>query len=218
MHAIELLARAIPESEREPLPGPVTAGLCAVTGASGPCVERKHLLSKSFTNGDRLACPGSSLVSVAAWWALKYRPERASSWWCDGRECRRLNRAALRALVLEGSPAAPWAGYLTTSYKKHGSLRAPVNAGPHGVWLYEETLCDASRPDDVRATYARLLAAQAAGISRPLLEELDPGPAQLAKIGVATWLAFEAWARPCYRGGLYRLCVYCLPTAEERAA
>ncbi|MGH8019573.1 MAG: hypothetical protein ACREIA_15090, partial [Opitutaceae bacterium] len=193
MTTIDLIAAALPPESPPETP---REGVCCVTGETGPTIARAHALKPSFTNLDLLRAPRSDRASVAAWRVLNHAPVRQSLWLCDGRELRLLKRTDVRPLVLEGVPGAyPWAGYATTSYKKHGALRAPVNTGSSQRWLFEMRVVDCSDRAAVAATWARLRAAQQAGIPRPLIECLDVSPGHMARIGWRAWREFEAWAR-----------------------
>lgn len=216
VHAVDLIAAALPALEREPLPCAPLPGVCCVTGASVETLPRKLLLGPSFTDGALLAAPDSDRVGLPAWWALKHRWERQSHWWCDGERFERLGRAGVRARVLDLPGARPWCGYATTSWKKHGALRAPVNAPGQAVWLWETERVDVL---DCGEIYARLLDMSAAGVWRSGIESLICPAHVIAKtVGVTGWLAFERWARPRYRSAAYRFCVWLLPSAAELAA
>lgn len=215
MTAIDLIAGALPS---ETPPEEPTPGLCCVTGAECATIARKHVVKPSFTNLDLLRAPQSDRAGVAAWRVLNHAPARQSLWWCDGHELRLLKRVDVRALVLDGVTASQWCGYATTSYKKHGALRAPVNSGARQLWLYEMLVVDCSDRDQVAETWARLRTAQDAGIPRPLIEALDIAPAYMAKIGWRIWRDFEAWARPRMKSPLYQFLTYLLPSQEELKA
>lgn len=128
---------------------------------------------------------------------------------------RRLTRAGVRAAVLGDTPAAPWAGYATTSYKKHGAILAPVNGPGRAVWQWDDIRVDCSNTAEVHAVWARLRAAQDMGLTRPVIETLECPAWLAARVGLARWLAFEAWARQRYASPLYRFLAYLLPSQEE---
>jgi len=213
MTAIDLIAAALPP---ESPPETTVDGVCCVTGATGATVHRKHVIKPSFTNLDLLRAPDSDRAGVAAWRALTYKWERMSSWACNGEMFERLDRKSVRERVLSRDEIAlPCAYYATTSYKKHGALLAPVNHPGRRVWLFETRLVDCSDMEAVSDTWARLRAAQDAGIPRPLIEHLDIAPGYMAKIGWRVWREFEAWARPRMRSTLYEFLTYLLPSQEE---
>jgi len=211
--AIDLIAAALPPVEP---PEPALPGVCCVTGAIERTVSRALVIKPSFTNLDLLRAPDSGRAGLPAWRALNHNAERKSSWICDGRAFEPLDRKGVRARVLDPAPAdRPTACYATTSYKKHGALRAPVNAPGRRVWLFETRLVDCSDPAAVADTWARLRAAQDAGIPRPLIEHLDISPGYMSRIGWRLWTTFEAWARPRIRSPLYEFLTYLLPSQEE---
>ena len=215
MHAVDLISAALPEVE---LPAAPVPGVCCVTGTTGPCLPRSALLSKTFTNLDLLRAPESRLVGVPAFRALTHKWERMSSWLCDGETFERLDRQGVRARVIAGEYPARWAAYATTSYKKHGSLWTPVNAGRQRSWRFEGQTVDCSDHERLTAIWTRLNAELRAGISRPVLETLEPSPFTFAAVGIDHWMQFERWARPLFRGALYAFLCYLLPSAEELKA
>jgi len=215
VNAIDMIAAAVPVGEFRALPCPPHNGICAITGNAGPCIPRKHLLTKSFTNHDLLAAPSSPDVGVAAFRALRYNPERMSSWLCTGESFRKLRRVEVRPLVLAGVEADVWAGYITTSYHKHGSLRTPVNHGSRAVWLFEMRLVDCTDRERVNAWYDVMNEALHNGIGRMTIESLSPPPGVLKAIGLARWQEFYAWAQPKHRSALYALLTYLMPSQEE---
>jgi hypothetical protein len=212
MTAIDLIAAALPPESPPETP---EEGVCCVTGATCATVHRKHVIKPSFTNLDLLRAPDSDRAGVAAWRVMNHTPARQSLWLCDGTERQLLKRMDARALVLGGVDAAQWAGYVTTSYKKHGALRAPVNSGGRQVWLFEMRVVDCSARADVADAWARLRAAQDAGIPRPLIEHLDIAPGYMGKIGWRVWREFDTWARPRMHSPLYDFLTYLLPSQEE---
>jgi len=229
MHAITLFSKAIPDASVPPLPEEPADGLCCVTGLEGPTIARKHLLTSSFTQWDQLMCIHSDRVGVDVWRAWMYgerregknrdfRPERMSSWIVSPSGLTLLDRQGVRDLVLEPPQIEPWAGYATTSYKKHGSLLAPVNTAGRAVWLWELTQVDCSHYEQVQAWWQQLRQFQDAGIPRPVLETADPEPHLIAKIGVTLALEFAEWARPRRDSSLYQFLCYLLPSVEELKA
>jgi hypothetical protein len=220
MHATALIAEALDPAEPD-YPADVAArlsiaGRCCLTGAHGPTLPRADVLGKSFVDGALLACPDSDRLGVAAAIALRYKWERMSSWIAvGGSTFRRLDRQGVRAAVLGDPPDLPWAGYATTSYKKHGSLRAPVNGPGRAVWLFESRLVDCCDRAKLADWWQRMSAARRAGLPRPVIEHLDPAPKTLRAYGLPAWLDFEAWARPRQRAALYAFLCYLLPSEDE---
>ena len=222
MHPVNLIARALAlncsDPEKPQMPGNAKPGICCVTGQEGPVIPRKILFGKSFTDGAVLAAPSSEWVSTDAAMALGYKWERMSSWLCDGVHFQRLDRQGVRAAVLGEPPERPWAGYATTSYKKHGALRARVNGPGRNIWLFENRLVDCSNRKAMEEVWGRLNHAIRQGFGRSILESLDcPGPI-MAKQGAAYWLDFLAWAQPMYRSGIYQFMCYLLPSQVELKA
>jgi hypothetical protein len=215
-HPVNLIAQSIQgDPECPALPCEPTQGICAITGAAGECIPRKKLLGKSFTNGDMLARPDSEMVSADAYYALKFKWERMSSWICDGTTFTRLNRQGVRQYALSENTPPIWAAYATTSYKKHGSLNAKVNTGKSRVWLFETRQADLTDMAQVKEWWDVLNTALRAGIGRSVLESLECPPFVIGKVGLKTWLDFEAWARPRYLSALYAFLCYLLPSQEE---
>lgn len=223
MMAIDLICRHLPETEP---PEPPLPGTCCVLGTEEPTIHRKHAIKPSFTNLDLLRAPNSDRVSVRAWRVMTYRTDPAdgkkrgaqpliqSSWVAHEDGIEYLQRLDVRRLVLEGVNHRWWAGYVTTSYKKHGSLRAPVNHNGTQRWLFEQEIIDCPSRDQVREWWERMLEARTAGIPRPVIESLDIGVPLMEK-HLSLWLSFEPWARQRYQSGLYRFLTYLLPGQEE---
>lgn len=212
MSAIDLIAAALPQ---ETPPESPAEGVCCVTGAICLTIDRKHVIKPSFTNLDLLHAPMSNRAGVAAWRVMNYAPARQSLWFCDGKELRLIKRIDVRSLVLTGVDAPRWAGYVTTNYKKHGALRAPINVNGQQVWLFEMLLVDCSDRAAVADVWGRLRSAQDAGIPRPLIETLDIAPSYMAKIDWRLWRDFESWAHQRMNSPLYKFLTYLLPSKEE---
>jgi hypothetical protein len=142
-----------------------------------------------------------------------------SSWACNGETFVRLKRLDVREQVLtEDDSDCACAYYATTSYKKHGALRAPVNGPGQRVWLFETRLVDCSDMATVRAWWARLNAALSAGIGRTVFESLDCPAHIMRKATLPVWIDFERWVRPRHQSALYAFLAYLLPSKEERDA
>ncbi len=223
MHAVGLINAAlssadadypdIPEQAPEP-------GVCCVTGVECQTWPRHTLLGPSWTQHDLLARPDSQRVGVAAYVALRYKWERMSSWLCDGERFVRLDRVGVRNAVFCAKPCRPWAGYATTTYKKHGAMLAPVNPanGCSNRWLWDTEVIDLSDQALVMEHWQRLNAALRAGIGRSAIETLECPAWLLPRIGISVWMEFARWAKTRYRSGLYRFMSYLLPSQEELRA
>ncbi len=232
MHPIRLIYLAL-TTQHKSLPAlpcdPVTA-VCAVTGETLPCLPRKDVLGASFTNMNLLAAPNSEYVSVEVLqvWEFGYktaedkkrdkRPERMSSWFCDGVTFEELDRQGVRAKVFQADMPPVWTAYATTSYKKHGSLRSRVNTGGKRVWLFEERAVDLSDMVTVNEWWSVLNQALRDGFGRSVLETLDCPPYLIAKNGLAKWQALEAWGRNKVNSAKYAFLCYLLPSQEELKA
>jgi hypothetical protein len=214
MYPCNLIAQSLKDDKAE-LPCEPVKAICAVTGLETLCVSRAELFGKSFTNGDLLARPDSDYVSVDAYLALKYKWERMGSWFCDGETFERLDRQGVRAKVLQADMPVYWTAYATTSYKKHGSLRARVNMGKSRVWLFEMRLVDLTDFARAMEWWDALNIALRSGIWRSIIESLECPPFVIDKIGLKTWMEFETWARPKYLSALYAFLCYLLPSQEE---
>lgn len=136
-------------------------------------------------------------------------------WWTDGREFRIINRIDIRALVLDGSPSVPWAGWITTSYKKHGALIAHVNNSPRGIWAFDEHRVDCSDGHTLREWWDKMTTAQRAGIWRTMQESGECPPGLIGTIGLRAWLDFATWSRPRRQAPLFKLLCYLLPSKDE---
>lgn len=226
MHAVNMIARAVGASAPVLPCAPISA-ICAVTGQQGPCLPRRDVIGESFTNIDCLKAPESSFVSVDVFTAWNYGyktseykkrlkcPERMACWICDGKEFRELIRKEIRDLVLNGVPYTQWAAYVTTSYKKHGSLWTRINTGTRGVWRFEMLDADCRDGMKVLVYWNKMNEARSVGIGRQTIETLHIAPFVLEKVGIRAWTVFERWARPIHQSGLYQFITYLLPSKEE---
>jgi hypothetical protein len=223
MSAVELLYRALPPRAPPEVPA---ESVCCVLGTREPCVDRKHAIKPSFTNLDLLRAPDSNRVSVRAWRVLTHSVPAAEgkkrdtfplmqSSWVAGESLQLLDRQGVRRCVIEAMrPPGMWAGYVTTSYKKHGCLRAPVNANDSACWLFETDVVDCTDREKVAVWWERIRTVREAGIPRPVIETLDCSVHLMSK-HLRLWTDFEAWARERWRSPLYRFLTYLLPSQEE---
>lgn len=213
--------------DRKP-PEPAKYGLCCVLGTEGPSIDRKHAIKPSFTNLDLLRAPNSDRVSIAAWRVLTHSepaaegkkrdtyPLMQSSWFVSRENgFQRIDRLGVRRLLIEEIPASEcWAGYVTTSYKKHGALRAPLNTGSAARWLFELDVVDCSDREKVQEWWQIMRDTRVAGIPRPVMETLDCSVHLMSK-HLRLWMQYERWAKDKANSPLYRLLTYCLPSEEE---
>lgn len=217
MHSVNLIAQALRrQDDCPPLPEKIEKAICCITGVNCDCVERGEKIGNAFTNLDLLIAPESNYMGVDAYIALSYKWERMSLWWCDGEKFVRPNRIEVRDMVLNGVDAEYWSGYVTTNYKKHGSLWTKVNKGKHGIWRFEMHDVDCRDIAKVKEWYHILDDAVHNEIGRSVLETLDCSAWLIDKIGLKRWIEFEKWARPKYQSALYQFLCYLLPSKEER--
>lgn len=223
MRAIELLYSALPP--RDPPEAPAD-GFCCVLGTREPTIARKHAIKPSFTNLDLLLAPDSERISVRAWRVLTHSepakegkkrdtfPLMQSSW-IVGEDLRLLDRQAVRSCVIEAMrPQGVWTGYVTTSYKKHGCLRAPVNRNGSARWLFELDVVDCSDQAKVLEWWDIIRHVRVSGIPRPVIETLDCSVHLMSK-HPKLLADFERWAREKVNSPLYRFLCYLLPSEEE---
>lgn len=218
MHPVNLIASGLPLEDPDYPCADLqpSDGICAITGLAGQCVPRKSLLGKSFCDGDTLAAPNSSMVSMDAYIALKYKWERMSSWMCGAGGFKKLNRVEVRDVVLSGGGSTPWCGYATTSYKKHGALRAPINySAGQNKWLFESRIVDCSDSAKMIEWWSVLNDAIRIGIGRSIMDSMDCPSIVMRKVGLQKWMEFEEWAKPKKSSALYAFLVYLLPSQEE---
>lgn len=226
MHAVNLIANAVRNmGQCPPFPALIEDGICAVTGQDGPCLPRSACIPVTNCDQPWFAAPGSNLVSVDVFVAWNYgyrktggkrdvRPERQKCWWTDGKTFDEIDRDRIRAMVFNGSPRTPWAAWVTTSYKKHGSIRARVNHRPFGLWAFEERLVDCSNRDEILAWWEQIRGAHISGIGRQAIETLQL-PGYLKPADLPAWLTFEKWARPRYQSALFAFLCYLLPAVNK---
>ncbi len=231
MHTINLIASAISDEQKEPLPVTSEKGICCVTGELTDTIPRKKLFGANFSDANRLARPDSDRVGVSVWLVMQFgeygikedgtrkkrkkKPEYMSCWWTDGQVFREVKKPDIRRLVLGGTSAKAWAGWVTTSYKKHGALRSPVNNREFGIWGFDDVLVDARDKKRVLDWWRILRQAQDAGIGRKSMEAVDMPVGIMLKVGIDVWGSFAEWARPQYQSPLYQFLIYLLPSKKE---
>ena len=215
-HALALIGAGLPKNDPESpeLPTDIKQGICCVTGVMGDTVPRDEVISKSFTNLDLLQAPSSDRIGIDVYRAMKYKWQRMSCWHV-AESFVRIDRVGVRDRVFGELPAVPWAGYATTSYKKHGGLLAPVNTGNQNRWLFELRIVDCTDRKLVNEWWSVMNKALRDGIGRNAMETLDMPYYNIKIIGMATWMEFEAWARPKLKTPLYAFLRYLLPSQEE---
>ena len=229
MHPTNLISIALQKQNKilPPLPCEPVEEICAITGIKQMCIPREEVIQYTFTNLDMFVSPMSRFVSIDVFYAWNYgyktnedrkranHPERMSSWFCDGEQFIELDRQGVREWVLKEKMPNIWTGYVTTSYKKHGSMVARINKGNRRIWAFEMRLVDCSNMIVVLDWWQILNSALRDGIGRTILESVECPPFVLGKIGVKKWIEFERWARPKYQSALYSFLCYLLPSQEE---
>lgn len=205
---------------------PTDIGICCVTGETTECVPRSDVIGRSFTDWNLLAAPDSEWIGtdVAIAWTYGERadgkkrdfcPERHACWYASETCFRKTNRADIREMVLHGAPDPLWAGWVTTSYKKHGSIRAVANSGAYGIWGFDDTRPDASDHRKTTEWWTRLRHYQDHKIGRKSLETGDAPPLVIRTIPLAIWMDFRKWVTDKLDDRLYRFLCYLLPSKEE---
>jgi len=217
MNIYKLISDSIKDIHIE-LPAEPVEETCSVTGENTFCIPRKKLFSSNFTEQPKLQCPGSQFVSIEAYQSLKYKKERMSSWIATKDKFTPLKRLDVRPLVLSGTGSDIWAGWVTTSYKKHGAFRARINTVGQVIWAFDEMLVDCSDIKDVNNIYNQLVMYLKKGFSRTTLETLTCPGFVILRAGLQQWLEVEAWAKPLYKSNLYKFLCYLLPSQDELKA
>jgi len=219
LHPVDLIADNI---EHIPIPVDPVRGICAVTGREDWCIPFKACFGNSFTNLNILPAPGSGLVGLNAFQAIKHKPARMSSWIAMQDDFLRFGksvdgdgwRSRILGYILT-PPEVPWAAYITTSYKKHGVLLTPLNSGKKSIWIFEMLQVDCSDARKVQDYWQRLNVALRKGFSRTILESCRCPAFVMKKAGIAEWMQFERWATGKYQSPLYKFICYLLPSQEE---
>ncbi len=217
MNVYELISDSIKDLH-VPLPSKPIQGICAVTGEKCLCVPRKKLFSSNFTEQPILQCTTSQFVGIEVYQALKYKKTRMSSWIAYQGELRLLKRIDVRPLVLSGAGADLWAGWVTTTYKKHGATRARLNSTGQAIWAFDEMLIDCSDLKEINGIYNQLVVYLRKGFSRTALESLNCPSFVVRRASLREWLELIEWARPLYKSNLYKFLCYLLPSQDELKA
>jgi hypothetical protein len=215
MHPIKFISNAI-SVEQSPRPDIGTEiGVCCISGDHDECVKRNSIITNMFSNADLFDAPSSRLISVDAYRVLKYRPERASSWICDGNQFTLIRRLDVRDIVINERYPSKWCGYVTTSYKKHGSLFVKINSEKSRVWRFEQLDVDVSDHENLINTWDRMNYFLSIGIGKVTFETLFCYPNIVRKIGPGKCNDFLEWARGIYLSPVYRFLCYLLPSKDE---
>ena len=215
MNIFELYSNAI-KPEHIEYPKQTEMQTCCFTGKECLCIPLKECVSNGFVNTDILLAPNSKYASIEVFQAFKHHWERSSSWLITDKEFIRLKtKLEIRPLVLNGVESNLWAGYITTSYKKHGTLKTVINSGNKAFWGFENLLVDCSDKKKVNEWFQIMLTALKNGIYRTSIETCDCQSAIIGKVGIKTWLDFYKWGKDKYQSPLYQFLCYLLPSKEE---
>lgn len=201
-------------------------GLCFVTGQETLCIPRDRAISEAFTDMRFCASPLSPVVSVnvAIAWKHGYRipgkkrifcPERQACWYVDENQFRQISRDEILFIVLHGAPSTPWAGWATEKYRKHGSIRAPINHHPHGIWGFDEAKPDCRDAYKVNRMYDFMMGYYAHGIGKKTMLYRTAPSHIIGKIGIKVWMDFLQWSEPLFYSQLYKFLVYLLPAKGD---
>ena len=216
MHTIKLIALGLdrPDWVADHVPQP---GRCCVTGEMcDETLPRALGVKPSFTNLDVLKAPDSQRISVDAAVVMNHRPARSCWIACEDGFHELKGKREIRAWVFHPpEPDEMFAGYATTSYKKHGALRAPLNRDGSNVWLFEMLLVDCSDEAKVQGLWAPLREAQDRGFPRQVLETHQASPDLIAKLGIPVWVEFLRVFGHLRTDPLYQFLCYLLPSQEE---
>lgn len=183
--------------------------VCCLTGTRQKCIQRKDCIGENFTTQSVFAAPDSDSIGVRAFFALKHGKESLSSWIVSEDALVLLNRTEALSMILCPPTTKRWAAYITTSYKKHGCLVAPVNNQGSARVAFETEVVDIHGPTPANEIYSRLRYFMDAGIPRAALQggpidDLAGGPPLI-------WIEFKRWSDPLAKSGLYRLVSHLLP-------
>jgi hypothetical protein len=206
-----------------PLPVNPEPGVCCVTGDwCETTIPRSMGIRDSFTNLDLLRAPGSDRIGKYAWRVLGDPMYRRYSWMVVGGDFPYMDwidRTKARAMLVEDRERIPddcWGMYITTSFKKHGALRTPVNRSNEQCQvLFENVVVDLSDAEKVSAWWRTKLRAMHAGIGRTLQDTLDFPASVVGKISIQECIDFRDWALERKEDPLYGFLTYLLPTQKE---
>lgn len=212
MHVVDLIAKHF----KTDLPEKPEIGICCLTGCECETISRKFVFSSNFTNYDLLLAPESDRISVNAYITFSQRDER-STWFVDEHRFLKFDKNIFRDFFLKGvADSETWAIYITTSYKKHGSLVTKINNGHSGIWRFEQMDVNARDLQINSDWYFKIYQALVEfGIGRSIIESLDCSPYLIGKMGMNNWIQFYKWAKDKYQSPLYKICCYLLPSQEE---
>lgn len=219
----------IANSARVPMPeGEAVEGICCFTGL--PCLTfpRKDVLDKTFNKHDFLLAPDSDRVGVNVLRALSLKEERMSCWIATTQKFyaigestpknpKNMTRAQAREMVINGVDFdGPWAGYWTTSYKKHGVYVSPVNhSGRFGFWGFETLTVDCRDNAKVKSLFDFLMGLKVAGMLEVEMRTLDFSRKTCEIFSVSRLVKIRAKLMPLAKDPLFEFMMYLLLSAKE---
>lgn len=224
--AFDLIGRSL--TDNIPLPEGVElqTGTCCVTGRLDFTIPRAAVLDKSFNKHDFLRAPNSDQIGVNAWRTLQCKDERMACWvFYDGKlhtvgdttKGKDLSRDQARKMTLGiTQPDAPWCGYWSVSFHKHGAFYSPVNFSRwNNVWGFEDHPVDCSNIELVQRLFNTMMELKVAGVLEYELKTLIFVPKTVTKIGIPTLEKYRSELDSWYRSRVYALLLYLLYSAKE---
>jgi CRISPR type IV-associated protein Csf1 len=103
-------------------------------------LDKGPFIKSGFTNLDYLKAPGSPAICPSCAYVFTEPRLRQSSWLVNNEKMVWLKREDVWGVLLGSTPKIPFAMYVTTSWKKHGSFKARVNHDCNRFYVqFEET-------------------------------------------------------------------------------
>ena len=201
-------------------------GTCCVTGRLDFTIPRAAVLDKSFNKHDFLKAPNSDQIGIRAWRTLQCKDERMSCWvFYDGKlhtvgdtsKGKDLSRDQARQMTLGYTRLdAPWCGYWSTSFHKHGAFCSPVNFSRwQNFWGFEDHPVDCSNFEMVQTIFNRMMELKVAGALEAEIKTLEFSAKTVAKLGIPTVEKYRRALASHYRSNVYALVLYLLYSAKE---
>lgn len=118
---------AIAETQKMPQLKRIKEEPCCLCGVLAGDIPAKKIISSAFTNWDLLRNPGSETICDYCAIAIKTLRLRQSSWVATPKAITLISRDKI-ANMLFAPISTPFIFNVTTSFKKLGQIKAPVNA------------------------------------------------------------------------------------------
>lgn len=187
-----------------------TCWLCGgPTHGRGASVEMA--IPDTFTDHDRARAPQSGSICEACLFCLKNKPLRTHSIFATPDALRMPKRSEWRDILLN-PPGGLWLATIAVSGQKHLSFKAPVNAGPNGTVLLEETPVPIIGLGGLIGPVEELR-------QRFTSDEILTGrysQNRIRQFGLARWYALEQVVSKHRRSRLLELAVYIANREEEK--